>query len=465
MRKIIPIVLLCTLFLVSCDTKEKAITPEEAKALTEEAYIYAFPIIDHYKMMFVQAMYKESGAYEAPFNVVHNNSALLGPEYTAIIRPNNDTFYSLVWFNLTTEPMVLKVPAITDKRYYSFQIIDKYTHNIDYIGSRETGFEAGAYLFAGPNWKGENPEGIDKIIRSEGNFLAALGRTQVNGPDDVAMTQAIMNQYAVEPLSTFLGQAAPPQVAMPDFPPYQPEKVTSIEFIAYLNALMADGEIHPSEKAMFKRFEKIGIAPGKPFDTMGIDETIKTAMEEGVALANDKIIAEAAKLGERKNGWQMITGAFGTREIMQDRFLVRAAAAYFGLWGNSLEEAYYPETSFDSDNEELDATKHNYVLHFDKEELPPVKAFWSISMYKLPEQLFIENEINRYVISSATPGLKYNSDGSLDIYVQKENPGGHKTSNWLPAHKGKFSLQARLYWIDPQFLNPLYVLPSVEKTK
>jgi hypothetical protein len=226
---------------------------------------------------------------------------------------------------------------------------------------------------------------------------------------------------------------------------------------------MADGSIHESEKGLFEKFAKIGIAPGKAFDVSSMEPAIVNAIKEGIASAEVKIEAESSMLGEQKNGWQLISGAFGTREAMQGKYLTRAAAAYFGLWGNDLEEAFYPESSVDEMGEALDCSKHNYVLHFDKSEIPPVKAFWSLSMYKLPEQLFIENEINRYVISSATEGLKYNEDGSLDVYIQKENPGEDKVSNWLPAHDGPFSLQARLYWPNPENLDPLYVMPSVNK--
>lgn len=448
----------------SCNQKQKTLTLEQAKQIAEEAYIYAFPMIDHYKMMFAMAMYKESGAYEAPFNTLVNKSILLGPEYTTIVRPNNDTFYSAIWLNLTGEPMVLKVPAIVDKRYYSFQIIDMYTYNIDYIGTRATGFDAGAYLFVGPDWEGETPEGINKVIKSEGNYLIALGRTQVSGAGDIDNAKAVLAAYQLESLSEFLGTGSTVQAKAPNFPVYNPEKAKGIEFISYLNALMADGSIHESEKELFEKFAKIGIDPGKAFDPTSMDPTIVNAINEGIASAEAKIEAEGANLGERKNGWQMISGAFGTREAMQGKYLTRAAAAYFGLWGNTLEEAYYPETSVDGMGDALDCSKHSYVLHFDKSEIPPVKAFWSLSMYKLPEQLFIENEINRYVISSATEGLKYNEDGSLDVYIQKDNPGKDKVSNWLPAHDGLFSLQARLYWPNPDALDPLYVMPAIKKT-
>ena len=260
-----------------------------------------------------------------------------------------------------------------------------------------------------------------------------------------------------------MGNESAVDTKTPNYPAYDPEKVKGIAFITYLNVLMTDGGIHESEEALFATFAKIGIAPGKAFDPSTLDPAIANAIKEGITSAEEKIKAESTKLGERKNGWQMVSGAFGNREAMQGKYLTRAAAASFGLYGNSLEEAYYPETSEDNTNEALDGSNHNYVLHFDKEELPPVKAFWSLSMYKMLGQLFIENEINRYVISSDTKGLQYNADGSLDVYIQKENPGEDKVSNWLPAFDGLFSLQARLYWVKPENLDPLYAMPTVDK--
>ena len=463
-KKLILLICISALFLTSCSQKTKSLTPDEAKQIAEEAYIFAYPMIDHYKMMFAMAMYPESGAYSAPFNVLFNNPKLNGPEDTIIVRPNNDTFYSGVWFDLSTQPQILKVPAITDGRYYSFQIIDMYTHNIDYVGTRKTGFDAGAYMFVGPNWDGETPEGINKVIRSEGNYLLALTRTQVFGPDDVDNAQKIMQNYKVLSLDDYLGKASAAVIpAVPEFPPYDPQKVADANFITYFNALMTQGPVHPDEKAMFERFAKIGIEPGKPFDPENMDPEIVSAINEGVKSGLEKMKEESTKLGIRKNGWQLIAGAFGTREAMKDKYLTRASAAWFGLWGNDLEEAFYPETTFDADGDELDCSKHDYILHFQQDELPPAKAFWSLTMYKLPAQLLIENEINRYVIGSDTKGLKYNDDGSLDVYIQKSNPGPGKQSNWLPAHDGKFSLQSRIYWPDPKALDPLYAPPAVQK--
>jgi hypothetical protein len=457
--------MLVSLIGITACTKQNNLTADETKAIAEEAYIYAFPMLDNYKMMFVQAVWPQSPAYEAPFNQIKNSAVLLGPEYTTIVRPNNDTFYSIIWLDLRAEPQVISVSAISDKRYYSWQLIDMYTHNIDYIGTRETGFGAGQYLLAGPEWNGEQPDGVEKVIQTEGNFLVALARTQVYSEDDLEDAVKVQNGYKVESLSEFIGTDPPAPAAELDYPVFSPEKVKSAEFITYLNFMLGQLKPHSSEIELLKKFAKIGIGPNLSYDVEALDPEMKKAIEDGIASAMVKIEAETQKLGVRENGWMQSSGIFGTREMMQGKYLTRAAAAMMGLWGNTLEEAFYPETSVDENNEVLDGSKHNYVLHFEKDEIPPVKGFWSLSMYKLPEQLFIENPINRYVISSATKGLKYNKDGSLDVYIQKKSPGKKKESNWLPAHDGLFSLQARLYWPNPEALDPLYVLPVVKKTK
>ncbi|MCB2222399.1 MAG: DUF1254 domain-containing protein [Bacteroidetes bacterium] len=465
MKKLFFAVFIITgLSIASCSQKQAKVSPEEAKQIAEEAYIYAYPMLDHYKMMFAMAMYPESGAYTAPINEMYHNPALSGPKDTIIVRPNNDTFYSSVWFDLSGQPQILKVPAITDGRCYSFQIIDMYTHNVDYVGTRKTGFDSGTYMFAGPDWDGEKPEGINKVIQSEGNYLLALGRTQVFGPDDIESVQAVMNNFEVLTLGEYLGKDVQHVASLLlDLPPYNPAKVSDENFIGYFNALMAHAKIHPTEKELFAQFAKIGIEPGKPFNPEDYDPEVISAINKGIQAGMEKIKEASMKLGVRKNGWQLIANAFGTRDAMQGKYLTRAAAAYFGLWGNDLEEAFYPETTFDADGEELDGSKHNYLLHFEADQLPPAKAFWSMTMYKLPAQLLIENEINRYVIGSATEGLKYNDDGSLDIYILKGNPGTDKVSNWLPAYDGPFSLQARFYWPDLQALDPLYAPPAVQK--
>ncbi len=434
---------------------------EETRIITEEAYIFSFPILDQYKMLFAMALYPESGAYEAPLNVLGHKTELLGPDYTLIVRPNNDTAYSAGWLDLRAEPMVLSVPAIPLDRYYSFQLIDLYTHNFAYVGSRATGPDAGNYLIAGPGWTGEAPEDITAVISCETDFAMALARTAVFGTEDMPNVVTIQEQYAVTPLSEFAGTEPPPAEAAPQLPPYNREQARSAGFVAMLNAFLPYLEQHPSEAELWRRFAAVGI--GADFDLETLDPEIRTAMDAGVASALEKIEAEGANLGSRQNGWMLTEASFGTREAMQGRYLRRAGAAFFGLWGNDLDEAFYPEASVDADGEALDASEHDYVLHFAADELPPVKSFWSLSMYNLPQQFFIHNPIDRYTLGDRTEGVVYGDDGSLTVYLQHESPGKERESNWLPAPDGLFSLQMRCYWPEPAALDPLYAPPGIEK--
>lgn len=450
---------------VKSSTEEGQLTAKEIKDITKEAYIYTYPMMESYKMLYVLKVWKDSPVYEAPLNELTHNAVLLGPEYTTMVRPNNDTFYSNVMFDLRAEPMILSVPAISDNRYYSWQLIDLFTHNVGYVGARTTGFKAGKYLIAGPSWSGQKPKGITKVIQTDSNILLALARTQVYSADDAKNAKEIMNDYKVETLSKYLGTPAAKAAAVLDFPRYDPEKIRSVEFITYLNFLLGQLKPNPSEAMLLNRFSKIGIGANVSFDVASLAPETKKIMQGAIDEAMVEIEAETKNLGSLKDGWMQVSGAFGTPKAMEGKFLTRAAAAYFGLYGNDLEEAFYPDTTLDENGNALDGSKHNYTLHFSKDRLPPVKAFWSLSMYKLPEQLFSENSINRYVISSATEGLKYNKDGSLDIYIQREKPSAGKVSNWLPAYDGEFSLQARLYWPKPESLDPLYILPKIMISK
>ncbi len=435
-------------------------TKEEARNIAEEAYIFAYPMLENYKTMYGQAVDENSGAYLAPFNKFFHFQHLLGPEFTQIVAPNNDTLYSMSWLDLGTEPLILSLPDFGD-RYFVVQMVDMYTHNIEYIGARTTGFQGGTFLIAGPGWDGEVPDGLDGVRRSESRFVFLLERTAVSGPDDVPAVLDLQAQFNLTPLSEYLGRPAPLPAPTPDFPPYDAEKAESIEFIGYFNFLMQYAEIHPSEKELFERFAKIGIGPGLPFDAEALDPEIRQAIAEGVASGMEKIKEASLKVGREVNNWTLIGEGFGYRSMMQGKYLLRAAAGLRGLYGNNPDEAYNFMGTKDADGDPLDAAKHNYFLHF--ETPPPVRAFWSISMYKLPETLFVENPIKRYTIGDRTPGLRYNEDGSLDVYIQHESPGPDKESNWLPAPDGPFMLGLRIYWPKPEILEGKWKPPFVRK--
>jgi len=412
--------------------------------------------------MYVESVSPTSPTYKGPFNRFIHSTVLLGPQFKDVVRPNIDTLYSTAWLDLRAEPIVISVPAITD-RYYSFQLVDLYTYNFAYIGTRTTGTATGSYLLAGPSWQGDKPSGVDAVFRSEGNFVFCIVRTAVDGQEDVPNVAAIQQQYRLQPLSAFLGQPAPTGTAPGSFPAYDSAKAESADFIAYFNFLLEQLVVDPSEKDLIAKFGQIGVGPNRPFDASSLDAQTQSAISDGVASAWAKIKAETAQLGEQKNGWNLIPRVFGNRRQMQGQYLVRAAAAHGGLYGNDLEEAYYPSANLDAGGNPLDASKSNYMLTFAKDQIPAVNAFWSLTMYSMPDQLMVENPIQRYSIGDRTKGLQRGADGSLVIYFQHDSPGADKEANWLPAPDGAFSVTMRMYLPQAKALDPLYAPPGIQK--
>lgn len=437
------------------------ITPPEAQQMAEEAYIFAFSMLENYKTMYVQAVNEKLPTFRAPFNQFAHMRQLLGPEFTEVVGPNNDTLYSLAWLDLGTEPIVLSLPDFPDQRYYVIQIVDMYTFNVEYIGARATGFQASKYLFAGPNWSGPTPEGIDGVRRTEGRFILLLGRTAVAGAADVPAVNALQDQFALTPLSAYLGQPAPDPAPRPEFPPYDPEAATSIRFISYFNFLLGQLEPGPDERPLLEKWAAIGVRPGEPFDPEALAPEVRQAVAAGVAAALEKIKAESLQVGRNVNNWTLIGEGFGYRSMVGGKDLLRAAANMVGIYGNNPEEAYNFSAAKDGDGDPLDASKHNYVIHFDTP--PPVKAFWSVTMYKLPVPLFIANPINRYSIGDRTPGFTPNEDGSVTIYLQHESPGPDKEANWLPAPDGPFALALRIYWPEQEILDGKWEPAAIKK--
>ncbi|MBI4675628.1 MAG: DUF1254 domain-containing protein [Chloroflexi bacterium] len=447
----------------SATTRPLPPTPsvDETRALAEQAYIFAYPMLENYKTMYTQAINVGSPSFRAPFNQLYHTTALANPDAKDVVRPNNDTFYSLDWLDLRAEPMVISVPEIKG-RYYSFQLVDMYTFDFAYIGTRATGTAVGNYLVAGPAWQGKAPAGIDDVFQSEGNLVYSLTRTQVSGDADVPNVQAIQKQYKIQPLSAFLGQPAAPAAPGLNFPPFDQDTEQSAGFIEYFNFLLGQVKIDLSEQDLIASFGRIGIGPNRPFDVTALDPATRDAINAGVTSALEQIKNDQSQLGEQKNGWNLTGRVFGTREQMQGQYLTRAAAAYYGLYGNVLEEAYYPSTNMDVDRNPLDGSKHRYVLKFTKDQIPAVDAFWSLTMYDA-NQMMVDNPINRYSIGDRTAGLQYGADGSLEIYLQRDSPGQDKESNWLPAPDGRFSLTLRMYLPKSYELDPLYAPPGIQK--
>ncbi len=417
----------------------------ETKDIAESAYIYAFPMLGNYKALYQFSVDKQSGQYKAPFNQIASEARVFTPKDTAIVTPNSDTPYSLLEMDLRAEPLVLCVPEVEKGRYYSVQLIDMYTFNVGYIGSRATGNGAGCYMVSGPGWKGATPAGVAKVFPLETEFGMAIYRTQLLNPADLDNVKKIQAGYTAQPLSQFLGQPAPVGAPDPKWPAFKDDAFKSDAF-AYLNFLLQFCPTVPAETHVRQRFAEIDVAPGRRFDFEQLPLEDKVAVGGGIKDAFEKIQQKRETIGKEVNGWR-VGSAFGDRAFYDGDYTLRAAAALAGIFGNDAVEALYPMTRTDNKGDTLDGSKHRYAITFPAGQYPPVNAFWSVTMYDGKTQLLIDNPINRYLINSPMlPGLKKNRDGSLTIYVQKDSPGKDKEANWLPAPDGPIYLVMRLYW-------------------
>ena len=441
---------------------QTSVSPEEARAIAKDAYIYGFPMVDNYRIEHAYFVDTKNPEFKGPWNHLVNIPRVYTPADTAIQTPNSDTPYSMIGMDLRAEPMVLTVPPIEKDRYFSIQLIDAYTFNFDYIGSRATGNDGGSFVIAGPGWKGEMPKGVKKVIRSETELLIAAYRTQLFNPGDLDNVKKIQAGYKAEPLSAFLGQPAPKAAPAVDFiKPLTPdEEKTSLEFFNVLNFILQYCPTDPSETELMARFAGIGIGAGKTFDASKLSPEMKAAIEQGMADA----WVDLENLRKRIDAGEVTSGQlFGTREYLKNNYLYRMAAAKLGIYGNSKQEAMYPVYAVDADGQKLDGT-HQYSVHFAPGQLPPVNAFWSLTMYDLPASLLVANPINRYLVNSPMlPQFVKDPDGGLTFYVQNESPGKEKEPNWLPAPKGPFFIAMRLYWPKQEALDGTWKQPPMKR--
>jgi hypothetical protein len=437
-------------------------TPAEARAIAKEATIYGFPLVDSYRINYAYFVDRGNPEFKGPWNTIQNTPRVYTPQDKAIQTPNSDTPYSSLGMDLRAEPLVLTLPKVESGRYFSVQLIDAYTFNFAYLGTRTTGNGGGRFLIAGPGWKGEVPKGIDRVIRSETSFGWALYRTQLFSPDDIENVKRVQAGHKVETLSAYLGKPAPKAKPVDWMKPLSVEQQkASLEFFNQLSFVLQAAPTNPSEKALMARFATIDVGAGKRLDVAKLSPQMRAALEAGMADAWQEFAAfKAANIDTGK----VTSGdCFGTREFMKNDYMRRMTGAVLGIYGNSREEAMYPVYFIDSAGQKLDGSIAGYTLRFPPGQLPPVNAFWSLTMYELPSSLLYANSLNRYLInSSMLPQLKRDADGGLTLYVQHASPGKDFESNWLPAPSGPFAAFLRLYLPKPEALNGTWKAPPLQ---
>jgi len=431
--------------------------------IAKEAYIYGLPLV------LTDLTRVGSGAESNHF--YHSNRF---PDYTArlVVRPNNDTFYSSAFLDLGAEPVVLSIPDSKD-RYFVVPLMDAWTNVFKSFGKRTTGTKAQTYVVTGPKWKGTLPQGIEEV-KSPTDEVWIIGRYQVNSPEDGKNFVApIQNTLTAIPLSKWNKTAAPTVAAVS----YSIEKNTVIsdlkarkltgvqalnkltteEYFTYLNELLVKNPGLTADKKALARFAKIGIQPGKPFTLKSFNVETQTALNSLAAqLAEDFGKNQSFFRAKNDEKIDLAIGNYGTD------YLKRGLVAYVGLGALNPEEAVYRSYSVDADNQPLEG-KNQYVLHFDAGKLPPARAFWSLTLYDKDGYL-VDNAIDRYAIGDRNK-LKFNADGSLDLYIQNQYPGAGKKENWLPAPIGNFNLSVRIYLPTDDFLHKegSWVKPLVRK--
>lgn len=416
-----------------------------ARDVAEAGLIFGLPIVMNYGAMYELVIDKTSSQHKAPFNVLKSDANVFTYKDTAIVTPNSDTPYSIVWMDLRAEPMVISAPAIDRRRYYSVQLCDGSTYNYGYIGTRTTGADAGDYMVTAPDWNGATPPGVKKVFRSGTTLSIAIFRTQLFGPTDLDNLKTVQAGYVAQPLSAHLKQPAPPAPPPVAFLAFTKE-LAKTNFFEFLDFMLQFEPAAPNETEIREQLASIGVGPGKTFNFKDLPLKQKLEVVLGLKRGQAKVDAAVAKAGAVVNGWN-VSGLFGDSPHFNGDWLLRAAAAQGGIFGNSPDEAMYPFTRTDAAGKALNGATTNYTLTFPAGQLPPVDAFWSVTMYDGKTQLLIKNPIDRYLINSPMlDSLKKNADGSLTLYIQNKSPGPDRESNWLPAPAGPIYLVMRLYW-------------------
>jgi hypothetical protein len=440
------------------------LTEDEAAQIGTEAYIYGYPLVT---MEMTRRVLTNAAAPDgklAPMGQFARLRSYPTPADKEVTAPNADTLYTLAWLDLAKEPWVLSIPDARD-RYYLMPMLSGWTDVFQVPGKRTTGTRAQTYAITGPGWKGTLPAGV-KEYKSPTSMVWILGRIYCTGtPEDYKAVHAFQDQFSVVPLSAYGKPYTPPpgkvdpSIDMKTGVREQVNRMSAGEYFKLLAALMKDNPPAKADVPMVANMEKLGIVPGQAFDIAKLDPAVQKGLQGVPKAGIEKIMAHFKTAGNDINGWLFSTktGLYGTD------YLQRALIAAIGLGANRPQDAVYPTSEVDAEGKPYDGS-NKYVMHFAKGQIPPVRGFWSLTMYD-GQYFFVPNPLNRYTLSSRFK-FNYNKDGSLDLYIQKDSPGKDKEANWLPAPAGKFILMLRLYWPrekPPSIIGGSWKPPAVKR--
>ena len=439
------------------------VSEQDTYAIGREAYWYTYPLVlmdlTRQQMTNIEAGEMPNRGPMMAFIHLH---AFPGANEKVVVRPNFDTLYSLAWLDLTKEPAIISVPDVEEGRFYMLPMLDMWTDVFAIVGTRATGTKGGHYAIARPDWKGDLPAGVTRIDAPT-PYVWILGRTQTNGPRDYSAVHKIQDAYGLTSLSQWgktpqhIKVKIDPGVDMNTPPLEQINNMAAKAYFEYAAELMKKHPPHITDQVVIARMKRIGLEAGKSLDFDKLDPKIKQALKQACTDGLKAMQARYQKIGREANGWRILNTGIG---VYGDNYLDRAVIDLVGLGANPPEEAIYPVNFADSEGNPVDG-KNNYVLHFEKDQLPPVDAFWSVTMYD--EAGFqAANPLNRFALGDRDD-LIYNSDGSLDIYIQHESPGKAKESNWLPAPKGPLGITLRLYLPGMEALDGTWTPPPIRK--
>ena len=446
-----------------------SLTPDQARARATavDAYIYGYPLVTMEMTRRVVTNVVAPDETHAPMGQLARLKTFPTPQFNEVTAPNADTLYTTGFFDVSKEPWILSVPD-SHGRYYLMPMLDGWTTVFQDPGTRTTGNGPQTYAITGPGWSGTLPKGVTEY-KSPTGMVWLLGRIYSTGtPEDYAAVHAMQDQVKLYPLSAWGKTYTPPAGKVDpsiDMKTSVRDQVNRMDAVAYFNLLsklMVDNPPAAADAPIVAKMAEIGVVPGHPFDGSKLG-TDKAAVLHGITKeAGGKIMmAFKTESATRYNGWTFSTkmGLYGTN------YLNRAIVTAIGLGANLPEDAVYPTSESDAAGNSYDG-RSKYVMHFDKGQMPPAKAFWSLTMYN-GQFFFVENPLNRYKLGSANKFVT-NADGSVDLYLQHENPGAAKEANWLPAPADRFILMLRLYWPDtkpPSILDGTWKIPAVKKVQ